>query len=56
MGSDLRELSEQIAAIEARILRWMFTLWATTMVALAGLLFAVLRSQSSSDPTHFRAP
>lgn len=44
--ADLREgLTRQLAAFESRIVRWMFTLWTTTMVALAGLFLAVLRSK-----------
>lgn len=38
-------LTMHLAAFEARVMRWMFTLWTSTMVALAGLLFAVLRSR-----------
>jgi CRP-like cAMP-binding protein len=44
--AELREgLTRQLATFETRIVRWMFTLWTTTMVALAGLLLAVLRSK-----------
>jgi CRP-like cAMP-binding protein len=44
--AELREgLTRHLATFETRIVRWMFTLWTTTMVALAGLLFAVLRSK-----------
>jgi hypothetical protein len=44
--AELREgLTRQLATFESRIVRWMFTLWTTTMVALAGLLFAVLRTK-----------
>jgi hypothetical protein len=44
--AELREgLTAHLAAFETRLVRWMFTLWTTTMVTLAGLLFAVLRSK-----------
>jgi hypothetical protein len=38
-------LTSHLALFEARMTRWMFTLWTGTMVALAGLLIAVLRSK-----------
>jgi hypothetical protein len=55
--SDLRELNEinftrfdakleqRFAVFETRIIRWMFTLWTGTMLAVVGLIFAVLRSK-----------
>lgn len=42
--ASLREgLAIQLAGIETRLMRWMFTLITGTMLGLAGLLFAVLR-------------
>ena len=38
-------LTDHLAAFESRITRWMFTMWTGTMLALAGVLIAVLRSR-----------
>ena len=38
-------IDARIAASEARIIRWMFTFWTGTMLALAGFVFAVLRTR-----------
>ena len=37
-------LEKRFAESEARMLRWMFTLWTGTMMALAGMMLAILRS------------
>jgi hypothetical protein len=39
------KVEQRFAVFETRITRWMFTLWTGTMMALAGLLVAVLRSR-----------
>ncbi len=39
------EITSRLSASEVRIFRWMFTLWTGTMVTLAGLLLAILRSR-----------
>ena len=39
------EHRESLAAIESRLTRLMFTLWTGSMVAIAGLLVAVLRTK-----------
>jgi hypothetical protein len=36
-------LTNHLAAFESRMTRWMFTMWTGTMLALAGLLVAILR-------------
>ena len=42
--AEVREgLTSHLGAFESRITRWMFTFWTSTMLALAGLLIAVLR-------------
>lgn len=42
--SDLRgDLTGQMAKFEARMIRWMFTMWTGTMLAMGGLLVAILR-------------
>ena len=38
-------LTTYLTAFESRMTRWMFTLWTGTMITLAGLLLAVLRSK-----------
>ncbi len=38
-------LTSHLAAFESRVTRWMFTMWPGTMVAVAGLLVAILRSK-----------
>jgi hypothetical protein len=37
------KLEQRFAEQEARLIRWMFALWTTTMVTQAGLFLAVLR-------------
>lgn len=42
--AELREaLTDQLARFESRMMRWMFTMWTGTMLAMAGLLFAIIR-------------
>jgi hypothetical protein len=36
-------LSTSLCAFESRLMRWMFTLWTGTMLALAGMLLAILK-------------
>jgi hypothetical protein len=38
-----RELTNRLAASESRLLRWMITLWSSTILAMAGLIIAVLQ-------------
>jgi hypothetical protein len=38
-------LTSRLALFESRMTRWMLTLWTSTMLGLAGLLVAVLRSK-----------
>ena len=38
-------IDARFAASEARMIRWMFTFWTGTMLALAGFVFAVLRTR-----------
>jgi hypothetical protein len=45
-SAELREaITAQLASVESRMMRWMFTLWTTSMVAMAAGFFAVLRSR-----------
>jgi len=39
------EMHQTIAASETRLIRWMFAFWTTTLLAQAGLLYAVLRAR-----------
>ena len=39
----LAEVRGEAKAAEARLLRWMFAVWVTTLLSLAGTTFAVLR-------------
>jgi len=44
--AELREaLLERASAAERRTMRWMFTFWTGTMLAMVGLMLAVLRSK-----------
>jgi hypothetical protein len=44
--SEQREtLTGQLSAFESRMTRWMVGLWTSTMLAMVGLLFAILRSK-----------
>lgn len=38
-------LTDHLAAFESRMTRWTFTMWTGTMLALAGLFVAILRSK-----------
>ena len=42
-GGKLAELRAELSSREARLIRWMFAFWTTTMVTQAGLFLAVLR-------------
>lgn len=39
------EVRTEIAAVESRLIRWMFVFWTTNFLALAGLALAVFRAQ-----------
>ncbi len=41
----LAEVRGDVKAAEARLLRWMFAVWVTTLLSLAGTAFAILRSR-----------
>jgi hypothetical protein len=45
MDQRFAEHREGLAVFESRLTRWMFALWTSTMVAIVGLLVAVLRSK-----------
>jgi len=38
------EIRTEIAAVESRLIRWMFVFWTTNFLALAGLALAVFRA------------
>ena len=46
LSAELREeIVSRIAASESRMIRWMVTLWSSSILATSGLMVAVLRSR-----------
>ncbi len=45
-SAELRaEFDRKLSRVETRLVRWMFTFWVTTLLAVAGTTFAVLRAR-----------
>jgi hypothetical protein len=45
LAEQREELTIRLAALESRLTRWMVALWSSTMLAVVGLMIAVLRSK-----------
>ena len=43
VAQQLADVRVEARAVESRLLRWMFAVWVTTLLSLAGTTFAVLR-------------